>query len=506
MVKIHCSKSINKEAREKIKVSNYALKDQEIVTDFGDDSLDNEQNTYGNRKGIRASSPFLRKFQKDIDDIKKAEEHIQRVDNVFYCRDLAEAMVTQYLSLFPFLSATPLENGLTTNCYVELHWKESRRVFKNIDKRLMWPLLYFTTLNAEYRNKALAMMAMKHVPILKFGRPRVDKLQQNHQPMDCNNFIPAPAKKKQKSNFKQNESFSGSKEMWTPKKDRQRSKESSKRKYITHKTLDYDEVLKHSNLPIESLRVTGSRRLLPSMELDDGKPQEIVLHRGDIVDIQSKHSYVTNDVIDAMLSLLDKKINEDHFNLGPVKVYSVQTTRVVLSPHTTYDHALVIPGKFVTVMPRRYALQAYEDRRENAALGQDAGMEPGSHYTLVSNISCEQGEVNVYETFDPFRTEESLLTEEGKKLIKILTSCEKIPLKVNAVNVKLQEESECGLLACALAVQLCFYAAEENAVYKKVLDVRKTALQCLQMNDLVPFNTSGRMKRSDKETLFTMEI
>ena len=82
----------------------------------------------------------------------------------------------------------------------------------------------------------------------------------------------------------------------------------------------------------------------------------------------------------------------------------------------------------------------------------------------------------------------------------------KTPLTANAINVKLQEESECGLLACALAVQLCFYAAEENAVYKKILDVRKTALQCLQMNDLVPFNTSGRMKRSDKETLFTMEI
>ena len=79
----------------------------------------------------------------------------------------------------------------------------------------------------------------------------------------------------------------------------------------------------------------------------------------------------------------------------------------------------------MTVMPRGYALQAYEDRRANAALGQDAGVEPGSHYTLVSNISCEQGEVNVYETFDPFRTEESLLTKEGKKLIKILTSCEK---------------------------------------------------------------------------------
>ena len=242
------------------------------------------------------------------------------------------------------------------------------------------------------------------------------------------------------------------------------------------------------------------------MEIDDGKPQEIVLHRGDIVDVQSKNNYVTNDVVDAMLSLLDKKINEDYCNLGPVKVYSVQATRVILSPHTAYDHDLVNPGKFVAVMSRHYALQAYEDRRENAARGEDAGVEPGSHYTLVSNISCEQGEVNVYETFDPFRTEKSLLTEEGKKLVKILTSCEKTLLKVNAVNVKLQEESECGLLACALAVQLCFHAAEENAVYKKILDVRKTALQCLQMNDLVPFNTSGKIKRADIKRLFTIEI
>ena len=289
--------------------------------------------------------------------------------------------------------------------------------------------------------------------------------------------------------------------MWTPRKDRFRSKEGPKGKYMKNKTLDYDEILHRTNLPLESLRVTGNRRILTNMALDE-HPQAFLLNKRDIEDIQTKNRYVTNDVVDALLSLVDKEINEEYSNLGTVKVYFVQHTRLIL----TGEDNLVSPGKFVTVMPRYYALDDYEDRRADALLGGGEGSEPGSHYTLASNIFCEQDEVNVYETFGPFQTEKSLLNEQGKKILKILSNCETKPLKVNAINVKTQEECECGLLACALAVQLCFHAADEGAVFKKVLDVRKTTLQCLQNNALVPFKTSGKHVKADDKILFSIQI
>ena len=75
---------------------------------------------------------------------------------------------------------------------------------------------------------------------------------------------------------------------------------------------------------------------------------------------------------------------------------------------------------------------------------------PGSHYTMVSNIGCNKGEVNVFETFEPFRSPESLLTADGAKLLKLLCRSEENELKVNAINVKIQDECECGALAFGL--------------------------------------------------------
>jgi hypothetical protein len=116
--------------------------------------------------------------------------------------------------------------------------------------------------------------------------------------------------------------------------------------------------------------------------------------------------------------------------------------------------------------------------------------DPGSHFTLVSNLNCGSGEVNVYETFGPYRNQEALLTPNGKTLLKILCNSEK--LKVNCINVQLQEESECGAIAVALAVNLCFYAPDEEAIFRKVLNVRKTFLDCMKNDRLNYFNMAPR--------------
>ena len=513
LVKVHCSKSINKEARENIKTKDYTLKEEEIITDFDDTGDASEEAKYGRRKKIRASSDFRRIFQKPIDELKESEKHITRIDNVLYCIDLVETMTTQHLSLFPFISATPLDKGLTTNSYVELHWKDCRRIFKNIDRRLMWPLLYLTTLNNEYRNKALAIMTMKHVPSLKFGRPRIDKLKLkagNNQPcqqqtVDNSLFMPSPLKKRKTSTV-QNETYSSGKEKWTPKKDRTRAREgkNSGGNYIMNKKLDYENVIRQSNLPIESLTVTGSRRNLTTLALEK-TPHMFKLNKKDIEDIQKKNAYVTNDVIDAFLSLLDKKLNEDHFSLGVVHVIFVQNCRLMLTSENKF-----LPtwqGKFLAVMPRNFSLTDYETRRELAEKGELEGFEPGSHYTLVSNLYCKDYEVNIYETWDPLSSSpEAILTAEGKKLLKILSKCDDKPLKVNVIDVSKQEEAECGLLACALAVQLCFYGSEERTSTRKILDVRKTVLRCFQNNELVDFPTSRRNDRDSGHILYSLTI
>ena len=88
-------------------------------------------------------------------------------------------------------------------------------------------------------------------------------------------------------------------------------------------------------------------------------------------------------------------------------------------------------------------LEAFKKNKNTLAVA-------GSHYTMVSNIGCRKDEVNVFETFEPFRSPGSLLTDDGSKLLKILCRSEESPLKVHAINVKIQDECECGALAFGL--------------------------------------------------------
>jgi len=104
LVKIHCSKAIDRTARERIYVADYDDIDLEIITDFEDECDDIEEKKYGSRKGIRANSPFLKIFQRFIDDIKDAEKDISNVDNSFNCLDLVEAMTKQSNTFHFFLS------------------------------------------------------------------------------------------------------------------------------------------------------------------------------------------------------------------------------------------------------------------------------------------------------------------------------------------------------------------------------------------------------------------
>ena len=513
LVKVHCSKRIDKSARDRIQQADYSESDMEIITDFEDECDDLESKMYGNRKGIRANSPFLKVFQMFIDKVKLSESDIEVVENSFHCLNLVETMTRQYLSLFPFISAALLKNGLVTNCYVELHWKESRRVFKNVDQRLMWPLLYFSTLNREYRNKAAEIGAVDQIPILKFGRSHSQKrkniVDKSQEVNVSDKFIPTLSKHKKQSSdmLLKNESVTASKEMWTPKKDVRRSKESKKQSYLVQKTLDYDLILRESNLPIESLTVTGPCD-------NEGIRQTIVLSKTDIKSIITKYDYVVNDVPDALLSLVEKKFRETG-NGSDLNFYSIQMARIILNG----DRSMLRPGKFLTLLPRYFFLPSSEEtkklekkKREEIEKCKDKKKKKVEdedlttdccHFTLVSNFNCDDGEVNVYETFEGFRCEKQLLLDQGLDLIRILSGSQGGDIVVNCVNVQLQEENECGLLSCALAAQLCLNSPADREFLKKVHKVRETSLECFKQDCLLPFKTTGRITRAQKTFLFS---
>ena len=157
-------------------------------------------------------------------------------------------------------------------------------------------------------------------------------------------------------------------------------------------------------------------------------------------------------------------------------------------------------GNFVTIIPR--GVSAEDSRYEKFKMGESDTSSVGSHFTLVSNLRCGPNEVNVYETFAPFRSPDAILTSDGVNMLKILTKSKE--LKVNCVNVQLQEECECGAISLALAVQLCFFSGDE--VYHKMKDVRRDLFRCFKDDQLNYFSSTKRTIRSDDRILFSLNV
>lgn len=204
-------------------------------------------------------------------------------------------------------------------------------------------------------------------------------------------------------------------------------------------------------------RVTGPRGV------EGEAPQAIKFDQKRLENMLNSDIYIDSESVDACLSLIDRKLSEDCAYVEGVTIHSITSLRLIATGNTD----LVKDGHFLTIIPRKLAIEE-EAARMNALKSGLAGKDVDViHYTLVSNIHCGPNEVNVYETLSSYRQQTSLLTIEQRKLVKSLLKAENDKVKVNCINVLPQIESECGAISVGLAVKLCFSAPEEKAVFEK---------------------------------------
>ena len=558
LVKVHCSKSMDKEAQDKVTTHSYKTSEQseheENLAHFENHSEEPEEIVkYGGREAIRTNSPFFHLFNKCIEKIENEEVDIEEVSNPFFCPELTKIICKQYLSLFPLISASVLGTsaggGLRNNAYVELYWQELRRIFSKIPKRLLWPPMYLGTLHEEMQRKATEIITRKFIPNIRTGGKAgnkapsfVDHIKEDD---DLNIFKPTPSKKKKqnkktddddltmgmvkpkplskpkttisedgakdvldnkvfkpkpvgrKSHVKPKESFNESFETWDSKKPREVKKTNST--YIKGKVIDYNKIQEANILkPIKNVVVSGPGTAAGQY------PQEIVISKERLSEVLSKNVYIDNEIVDAALSLIDRKLSEDCKYVEGVHIYNNTTLRLIM----TGAQGMVKDGSFLAILPRKFSIPEEDEqigfgrreKRRRSVL--DIG-----HFTLISNIHCGENEVNVFETLPAYRRHAYILTEEQKKLLKTLTKCENSTLKINCVNVCPQTEAECGAISFGLGVKLCFSAPEERSIFESFVDARRDFVECLKLNDLVDFQSRKVENRLDNtDVLFSINI
>ena len=558
-----------KTIKAKSKTIGTNIHSEDLYMDFEDETSKEEEVVYGNRAGLRDKSPWKNVFKRPADKKKESQKHIRTVSNRFYAPNLIDLFAKQYLPLYPLFSASVLDDGLQTNTHIELWWKEQRRLIKNIPDRLLWPAYYLGNLHTSLRREAKHILLHNRIPNIKYGgKSRSGKNERFCDYVSDTErevFRPTPSKG-QKRKRQAKETYDASQEEWDGQKQMQKDK---KKRYMKGKVIDLEANLKDMDPPEENLSDTEEREdfrqtpskgqkrkrqakeaynasqeewdgqkqiqkekkkvkvIDPSTNLKDmdhaeenivvtgkrlglgessnpGKvvsPQAITLTNEDIDFIRTNHTYLSSDAVDAGLCLLDRKLNEE--SQLDVTVYTSQACRIILNG----DKKWIKSGKFLTVLPRSFGFS--EEAPRMAAMNEAGNVDnaPGGHFTMVSNINCENSEVNVYETFGPYRTAESLLTPSGKTLLKMMCNSEISGLKVNCINVAEQLESECGALAVALGVNLCFFAPSEDAIFRQIFDVRKTYLHCMKNNMLTYFKMAQRVYVPDaSKVLFSINI
>ena len=209
-----------------------------------------------------------------------------------------------------------------------------------------------------------------------------------------------------------------------------------------------------------------------------------------------------SEIVDAGLSLIAKKL-DDYSPFGLVSILNITQVRQIASGQMD----TIEDGSFVTVFPRYFALAEETSRvrpLEDEELNLDVNV---FHYTLVSNLHCAPAEVNVYESLMKHRHQDEFLTDEQKKVLKLLTKTEVGLLKVNCVNVAPQLGNECGALCVGLGAKLCFPQKDDSTVFDAFVNVRRDLVASLRRNELLEFESKRTSQNRDKmKNVFTVHI
>ena len=490
LVKIHCSKVSDREAQESVKTYSYGdhehdAVEEELVAFENENEEPEEVVKYGKREALRANSPYLKLFMKVIEKIENEESQIKEVSNPFWCPGLAKLLCRQYLSLYPLISASVLSgsSGLRNNAYVELYWQELRRIYSTIPRRILWPPVYLGLLHEEMQRKATEIIVRKFIPNIRTGGKAKQKVVSFVDTMDDDDSLftsKPPAKKKKEDIFKpkpvkgrkqskEKESFNASFETWH--KSQQDKKNNTT--YLKGKIIDY------SRIEEDDLKKKATKVVVKGPGAATGQhPQSIEIPDENLERALTKHVYIDNEIIDAGLSLIDRKLSEDCQYVEGVKVYSGTVLRMI----STGEKSLVTDGPFLAILPRVFAIAEETDRMEALGRGERRPDLNIGHFTLISNINCGPKEINIYETLPAYKNRANILTAEQKSLLKTLTKSEICKLKINCVNVCNQTEQECGAISFGLGVKLCFTAPEERSIFDRFIDPRRDLVQCLRLS------------------------
>ena len=498
LVKVHCEKGVNIEAQKVIKAASLGdvVAPSEMVTDFEDDTPDEEVVMFGNRRALRKNSEFYLLFNKIIEKIENGDQNTINTTNALYAPSLIKFLAKQYLSLFPLMSAAVLkEGGLKSNAHIELYWKGKRAIMAKVPTPQHWPAKLIGIQHHEIRKLAKEIDLHSIIPDLKFGGKKLSAKKSKHTDLlkemgSEKYFVPSPSKKERKE--RRNESFDGSKEKWGPKKT---NRSNNNPYYMKNKIIDHEKIQSRleKNVSVENISVTGS--------MSKGG---VVLKKNEIAWLCNKNNYVSDNIINAGLLLLDKRIkNQNMRHNEEVNIYSISDVSMILAD----VEGIVKPGKFLCIIPRDFGLNQFDKMQAQLKKNVNSKIiNPGSHFTLISNMYCDRFQVSCFETFQPFRNEDNLLTREGKKLIRLLfglKDSDKQVIEVNCINVPTQTESECGVIAFAIGSQLCFHQPV-GGVFHDILNVREHMFECLKRNELTDFVT--RPNSIEDETLFTINI
>ena len=160
--------------------------------------------------------------RKHFSKVISENEKISDVSNELHAPEFFSFAVKQFLSLFPFITASVLEGDLQTNAHIELHWKALRAQMSQISKSQQWPTVLLGQRHTQTRRQAKEIMLHSLIPGLKFGGKTQVKKDKHTDFMDELGkqfedekiFKPTPIKRKKKVEGRPNESFDGSQEQW----------------------------------------------------------------------------------------------------------------------------------------------------------------------------------------------------------------------------------------------------------------------------------------------------